>query len=259
MSLQRLADALRHVPGVAAVHAFDSVGSTNAAALELGVAGAPGGTVVVADTQTAGRGRAGRSWWSPPGRHVYASFILRPPWPAVRASHLPLDAAVAVSSAIDAASGLRSAVRWPNDVFVDDLKVAGILAELRSVGDRIDFVVIGVGIDVGRLGPDVPSDIAAVATSLSDAAGRAIDRAEVGRELAAHLLRGYGRCLERGGFDRTGWLARTATLGRAVRVSPPGGSPFEAVAVDITRDGALLVERDGRREEVIAGDVREIR
>ena len=256
MSFSALGDALRAVPGVAAVHAFDEVGSTNAVAMQLAIDGAPEGTVVVADAQSAGRGRAGRSWWSPPGSHVYASFILRPRWPALKAPHLPLDAAVAVAAAIESATGLHAAVRWPNDVFLAKKKVAGILSELRPSSDRVDFVVIGIGIDVAPLGADVPPEIAAVATSLSDAAARPIDRAQVGRALATELLASYHRAVARGGFDRDGWLARTETLGRRVTVSPPAAAPFEAVAVDVSQDGALVIERDGRREEVIAGDIR---
>jgi len=239
---------------------FDSTGSTNTEAMRLAADGAAHGTLVVADAQTAGRGRVGRSWYSPAGHHVYLSVIWRFDWPAARAPLVTLQAAVAVASAIEAVCGVRPGLKWPNDVLFSDeqgafRKCAGILTELRAAGDSVDAIVVGVGVDVGPM-DEAPDDIRAIATSLSEVASKPVDRTVLLTRLADELDRAAAACRTSGTFDRAAWMRFDATLGRSVRVEAPGDAAWTGVAVDLDPMGMLIVERDGgTRDTVTAGDV----
>jgi BirA family biotin operon repressor/biotin-[acetyl-CoA-carboxylase] ligase len=173
-------------PWGAPVVALESVDSTNEEVRRRAAAGAPEGLVVVADSQTAGRGRRGHTWHSPPGAGVYLSLLLRPKVPAAEAVALPLRAGLATCRALRAL-GLEPVLKWPNDVLVGGRKVAGILVE--SVTGReglVDVAVVGIGVNVAA--HPMPADIAHTATSIESALGRPVPRAD----LAARLLRALG-------------------------------------------------------------------
>lgn len=260
MSWDTVVQALRASPFVSDLHAYDEVDSTNDTASALLRDGAPDGTVVIADAQSAGKGRAGRRWYSPRGAGVWLSVIRRLPWGPERAAQVTLDVAVAVARAIESSVGLAPRLKWPNDLLLGGRKCAGILTELRlGHGAAVEGVIIGVGLDVAPL-TDPPVELRSVAISLSEACGRPVSRALVARSLVDSLGRGYDAMLQRGAFDRNGWLERTDLLGRRVTVRPPGGALFSATAVTLRTDGALVVERpDGALESVICGDVEVVR
>ena len=171
---------------------FPVIDSTNVHARMIADRGAPEGTVVVAEAQLKGKGRRGRSWFSPAGEGIYVSVILRPRVAPSEAPQLVLMAAVAAAEALLAHAALPVSVKWPNDILVGGKKIAGILTEMRLAGDRIDHVVIGMGVNVNTPAESLPPEIAAIATSLCADTGRTFSR--------AGLLRTYLEKLE-------GWYA----------------------------------------------------
>lgn len=231
----------------------DSIGSTNDAALALAAAGAPEGASVLADQQTAGRGRRGRSWSSPPGAGLYLSIIFRdrdfPKAPGL----VTLGAGVAAATAIQAACGLPVRLKWPNDLVIgaEWRKLGGILCEAQGS----DALVVGIGINLTAAAH--PPDVSARATSVEGELGRSVDRASIIvemlaglRELAATLRAGSGATVV------SGWRERAADGWRAAPVQwIDGERTVHAVAKDIDTDGGLIVERDGRLERVVAGEV----
>ena len=232
---------------------YDEIGSTNDVAITAAEAGAPEGLVVVANTQSTGRGRVGRSWSSPPGAGLYVSVVLRPTGPALRL--LTIAAGVAIAEGVHAASGLDTFVKWPNDVHVGPRKLAGILAEAGSSAGAVDHVVLGFGINILRAA--YPADVAARATSIESELGRAVDRGLVLLECLAALSHRYGM-LQRGGAHDViaAWRARGIThMGRVVEWDVERGSR-QGLAEDIDATGALLVRVGDQIVRVISGEVR---
>ena len=232
---------------------FPTIGSTNDMAARLADEGEPEGTVVLADAQTAGRGRLGRVWISPPAAGLYASVILRPPKDAI--DLITLTAGVALAEGLRAATGVETSVKWPNDVYVHGRKVAGILAEGGSSSSGAPHVVLGFGINL--LPAALPPEIASRATALEAELGRAVDRGLVLAECLVALAERYAG-LRRG--ERAAILAdwRTlarSTFGRGVEWDGPAGVS-RGVAEDIDGSGALLVRTTSGRERVLAGEVR---
>ena len=233
-------------------------GSTNA---DLLGRGGPEGQVLVAEEQTAGRGRMGRSWVSQPGASLTFSVLLRPVFvPAARRGWLPLLAGVAVATAVSAVAAVAATLKWPNDVLIDDRKLAGILAEQSG-----DAVVIGIGINVATPRDALPaSPVGPQATSLL-AEGVKVARDVLLVAVLRNLERWYRAFREDPDPARSGLLAeyRTlcGTLGRSVRVELPGGRAVAGVAEDIDTDGRLLVrEADATSlTPVSAGDVIHLR
>jgi BirA family biotin operon repressor/biotin-[acetyl-CoA-carboxylase] ligase len=228
-------------------------GSTNQDLLALAAQGAPEGVVLVTDHQTAGRGRLGRQWQAPPGASLLVSVLLRPAL-AIADGHL-LTAAVGVAAAeaCEQVAGVTPALKWPNDLVLDDRKLGGILAESTVGGDRFDAVVVGLGLNVSWPA-ELPPDLASSAVSLGHAVGHDVDREEL---LGAFLTR-----LDRWYPPGTDLAARyrelLGTIGREVRVTLPDGD-LEGRAVDVTPHGHLVVESDGTRRTVTAGDVVHLR
>jgi BirA family biotin operon repressor/biotin-[acetyl-CoA-carboxylase] ligase len=226
---------------------MDSVTSTQSVAFELAERGAADGTLVVADTQTAGRGRRGRAWTDVPGESLLCSIVVRPRLALPDLPKLSLAAAVAVAEAIADVTGLPARLKWPNDVLVDGRKIAGILLESRILTNPVVVVGIGVNLRQRRL----PEPLAATATSVDLAGGTPVSR----DALLQTILEVFDRRregLERDGFGpvRESWLALADTIGRAVTVGDHAG-----VAVDLTGGGALVLRGDHGLEHVVAGEV----
>jgi BirA family biotin operon repressor/biotin-[acetyl-CoA-carboxylase] ligase len=241
------------LPAPFALVDLDTVASTNDEAMNRAAAGAPAWTVVRARCQTAGRGRRGRSFASPEG-NSYTSFILRPRGAPGQAAQIALVAGLAVAEAIAAvAPSLPSArCKWPNDVLVDGHKVCGILVEAASSGDRVDHVVIGIGVNLVSH-PDLPG------LHIGDLGS--LGAPGIGRDAMLEVLAGrlHARCeawQERGfAVLRQDWLARAAGLGRAVRVED-GTRSMVGELVDIDGEGALvLASSDRTRHRVVSGSL----
>lgn len=233
------------------------IGSTNLEARRLALSGAPEGTTVVADCQTRGRGRRGRPWLTPPGTGLAVSVVLRPELPPAGLGRLTLLTAVAVRRAIRAVTGLAPAVKWPNDLLLDGRKVCGILLELAAQQDAIEFVVVGIGVNVNQAPDQFPPDLAATAGSLRQFLGRPVPRPRLVAEVLAELEAAYDAW--RAGQDApwwSEWREACPHLGQRVRVTGPAGT-WVGRALDVSPDGALLLQPDGAPApvRVLAGDV----
>lgn len=231
--------------------------STNKQAKRLAEEGAPEGTLVVADMQTAGKGRRGRSWQQSPGTMVSMTLILKPAFAPDKASMLTLIAAHSVAGAIKAATGLPAGIKWPNDIVIHGKKTVGILTEmsLSVEQDSIHYVVVGIGINVNIR--EFPEEISDMATSLYLECGRRISRAGLIAEVMERFERDYGTFLQT--EDLSGILeeynAHLAGMDREVRVLDPAGE-FTGISRGMNRSGQLLVEKeDGSVVHVYAGEV----
>jgi BirA family biotin operon repressor/biotin-[acetyl-CoA-carboxylase] ligase len=237
-------------------HYFAEIGSTNTHARELAEKGAAEGEVVLAESQTHGRGRLGRRWESPPFANLYFSVILRPKLAPVYAPQITLTAAVALAEAIDSLIPLSPVIKWPNDILVNGKKLAGILAEAVCIAERVEYVILGIGVNVNCPVEVMPQDLRQRATSLFDVTRIHMDREFVLRRLIQGLDRCYGD-LEQFGFEAIApqWEARFGLRGKRVRIELRD-QVLIGRACGLARDGALLVEGDdGILQKVIAGDV----
>jgi BirA family biotin operon repressor/biotin-[acetyl-CoA-carboxylase] ligase len=240
------------------LHAFETLGSTNTEAWSRAQAGAATGEIVIADHQSGGKGRRGRTWISPRGLDLAFSVILRPDVPPARASELTLLAAVAVADTLGEA-GATATIKWPNDVQLDGKKVAGILTELSSDTERVHFVVLGVGVNLNAGPQDFPPEVAATATSLRLARGQRVPRALFTAALWTRLEDWLDRWADEGfGPVREAWRARASLLGQEVLVKGEA-SELKGIAEDIDDTGALLVRAGGTLHRVLAGDVEQLR
>ncbi|HET9870438.1 MAG TPA: biotin--[acetyl-CoA-carboxylase] ligase, partial [bacterium] len=241
------------------LQSFQTIGSTNDRALQLGEKGAADGTVLVADRQTRGRGRRGRAWALAEDKGLAFSVILRPALPAAEAPGLTLAAAVAVARTLEEWK-VRPRIKWPNDLFLGGRKVCGILTETRGREDKINFAVVGVGVNLNQAAGDFPPELRATATSLFRHRGIRVDRAAFFRRLLLHLEKAEG-WVRRRQFHRVlaEWRRRSFLNGRQVRIREADRTLYGQVqGVDET--GALLVRNDwGMVERVLAGDVELLR
>ena len=234
---------------------YDTVDSTNLVLKNLAREGAEDGTVVVADSQGTGRGRMERAFFSPPGKGIWVSILLRPTFLPQDAPKCTLMAAVAVARAMEA-FGLRAAIKWPNDILHEGRKLVGVLTEMSAEMDRVNYVVIGIGINVNIAPEDFPEELRATATSLMQMKGAPLPRVAFLQELLRALDDLY-TSVQREGFAPVlaAWREYAVTLGQEVRVIGPAGVEFEGVAADIDAEGALLVDTAEGRRRVLAGDV----
>jgi BirA family biotin operon repressor/biotin-[acetyl-CoA-carboxylase] ligase len=231
---------------------LDSVGSTNDLARELAAEGAPEGTVVIAERQTAGRGRRGRTWLSPRHLGLYVSVLFRPSAPAAEVTRWTLGASVAACEACRRLTGAEVAIKWPNDLMWRERKLGGVLAEMRSTGGMPTDLVVGAGLNVGQRLGDFPDALSSSATSLRLAAGGTAPNRE---RLAAVYLRelaGIAGDLGRGDWSTVAgrWQRLSpGAIGQRVHVLAQGdeGREYEGVTSGLDEAGALLVRRpDGR-------------
>jgi BirA family biotin operon repressor/biotin-[acetyl-CoA-carboxylase] ligase len=235
------------------VHHYDSLGSTMDEAFRLGLADAPEGAVVVAESQTKGRGRMGRHWSSPKGKGIYFSLILRPKLPPSQAAMLTLAAAVAVSESVEKIfPDVKARIKWPNDLLVGGKKLCGILTELRAETDRVQFIVVGVGLNVNTK----QTQLLPEATSLRVETGSKCSRLVLFQEILRDLEQRYTSFLKEGSSSVVAdWKARSATLGCKVRFVDRGENRV-GVAEDLADDGGLLIRMpDGKIIKRVAGDI----
>ena len=212
--------------------------------------GAAEGTVIVADEQTAGKGRLKRIWLSPKD-NIALSVILYPD--VVYLPFLIMLSSLAVVHCIEAVTGLKSQVKWPNDVLINNKKVCGILIEGDVKGNVVDYAIIGIGVNVNLRLSDFP-EILSTATSLSDELGKEVSRLDVIRQLLVEIERLY-LALQTGGSVFEEWRDRLVTLGRKVRVKS-GKTTYEGIAESVATDGSLLLRHpDGSLTKIASGDV----
>jgi BirA family biotin operon repressor/biotin-[acetyl-CoA-carboxylase] ligase len=236
------------------VESYDIVGSTNDLARAAGEAGRPEGLLIVADEQASGRGRRGRVWQAPPGGALLASLLLRPRTPLSEAFAPTMLLALAVMRAAQA-FGVPAGLKWPNDVLVGRRKLAGILAESSTSGGRLDFVVVGFGVNVGF--DPAAVGLGDIATSLSAELGGATPpRVAVLTRILAEAETRYV-AWQAGGYLAlwTEWRDALTTLGTAVRIEVGTGEIVAGRATRVAPDGALLVATPDGEQRVVAGTV----
>jgi BirA family biotin operon repressor/biotin-[acetyl-CoA-carboxylase] ligase len=244
--------------GRSIIHYFRT-DSTNTVALNLAQKGAAHGTVVVAEEQTAGRGRLGRTWYSEKSSGIYVSVILRPPFSPSAAPILTLMAGVAAQHALSAATGLGVDIRWPNDLLVNGKKVGGILTEMSAELGRLHAVVLGIGINVNH--GEMPAELRPTATSLRIESHRTWSRLQILIALLKELERHYHLLLEKGkaAIAERWAAASTYANGKRIRIVTAEAESL-VTTVGLDPSGALRVSYDdGREEALVAGEVAEVK
>ncbi len=234
---------------------YEELSSTNLQAKLDAEKGAQQGTLIVADMQTAGRGRRGRTWSSPPGTNAYFTLILKPDFAVELASMVTLVMGLAAAEGIRKNCGVEAGIKWPNDIVVNGKKICGILAEMSVERDFIHYIVTGVGINVGC--QDFAPEIADTATSLYRECGHKVDRAKLVADVMKCFERCYGQFRQEGGLGslKERYNSLLVNKGREVRVLTPGAE-FQGISQGINDAGELLVERsDGSVTNIYAGEV----
>ena len=236
-------------------------GSTNDELRGRAEAGAPEGLVLVAEAQTRGRGRLGRQWVSPAGKNLLMSVLLRPRWSAEHSFRITLLAGVAVSETLKKLYGLEPRIKWPNDVLIRDRKLCGILAEMKATAAEVDYIVLGIGVNLNLRPEELPEELRASATSVGAELGRPIAREEFARSLlealeARYLSLEQGRWLE----VLEAWHRWAAIQGQEVTVET-GSGLIHGPVQGVDEDGALRVfDRQTQSESrILAGDVQYLR
>ncbi|HWO95496.1 MAG TPA: biotin--[acetyl-CoA-carboxylase] ligase [Bacillus sp. (in: firmicutes)] len=238
------------------IHYEETVDSTQKIAHRLAQEGAVEGTVVVAEEQTAGRGRLDRSWYSPKHTGVWMSIILRPSLPPQRAPQLTLMAAVAVVQAIQEVTTISPDIKWPNDILINGKKAVGILTEMQADSDRIHSVIIGLGINVNQQKEHFAPAIQDIATSLKLESGKDINRALLMQTIFLKLEQLYDEYLTNGfKLIKLLWETHAVSIGRNIIARTLMGT-IEGVAKGITDDGVLLLEdAHGHIHQIYSADI----
>lgn len=236
------------------VEFFSEVTSTNVLAKEMAQKGCREGLVIIASNQTEGRGRMDRDFSSPEGG-LYLSVVLRPHLPPSNVSILPLLIGLAVSKAISTTVFTETSLKWPNDVLIQNKKVCGILVESGVKGEKLEYVIVGIGINANSTMDQLPAELRETVTTLKEIKGKNIDIGDLIRHLICFLDMIYSQFLD-GEIDilLDKWSERSSTIGNQVRVYT-GGISIEGKALGVDRSGALMVSVDGSFQRVDIGDV----
>ena len=243
------------------IHYQDELGSTNTVLIELGEKGASEGTVVIADKQTEGKGRLERKWISPGGTNLYISILLRPEISAAESPLFTFLASIALKETIEKTSVTNTKIKWPNDIQIDGKKVAGVLTEMRSKREMVDFIVVGIGVNINMSRDYINTEmgkVAGIATSIKENLGKDIDRAKFTADLLLELEKWYQIFSSKGKKPiLREWTRAWGDMNKRVRINIEGEREFEGIATGIDDKGYLLVKTDnGEISKIISGDVR---
>lgn len=238
------------------IHAYEEVVSTQLIAHEVASKGAPEGTIVIAEQQNNGKGRLGRVWHSPKGTGIWMSLIVRPSIPLPKAPQLTLLTAVALARAIEKHIGISVQIKWPNDLLFAGKKFCGILTELNAESDRINYLVIGIGINVNSVAADFSADLREIATSLRIASGKQIKRAALLQAFCEEFEAQYLHYLAHGfAHTKKEWEARSISLGRMVTVRTIH-TMIEGTSIGLDPEGVLMIEDgSGVLHKVYSADI----
>ena len=234
---------------------YPEIASTNDEAFRLGIAGAPEGIAIIADSQTKGKGRLQRVWHSPPGSNIYTSILLRPNFSPDQAPQISIAVGVAVAETLGRYCPGLVQLKWPNDVLLNQKKVSGILAQMKASADGIDFVVLGIGINVNIGNNQFPQDIQAMATSLAIEEGREIDRQELIIRLYENIAKWYKELTQRG-FEaiKKKWLNFAPMISQDVQIMFQD-ELVSGKALGLDDDGSLIILTvNNETIKIIAGD-----
>lgn len=238
------------------IYVLAETASTNEVAKKKAIAGAPQGTIVLAEKQLAGKGRMGRTWVSPAGSGIWLSIILRPPIRPAQAAQLTFVNAVGACTALREQINLPVTIKWPNDLMLNERKICGILTELSAEIDRVNYVIVGLGLNVNQRRQDFPADIQDKATSLASESGNSFRRVDLLLAVLNSIEKSYKEYCHEGFRPILGkWRELNSTLGREVHVVTQDES-YYGIAEEVDEEGKLLVRKaNGRLESVLAGDV----
>lgn len=239
------------------IYFYESVDSTNKLAASLSIKDRiDSGTLIIADRQEKGRGRLERTWFSPPGKNIYLSIILKPEIEPKDATLLTVLAAVACTIAIRKTSGLKVVIKWPNDLIFSEKKLGGILTEVRSEPDKIKIAIIGIGINVNIESKDFPDEIRSLATSIKDNTGEYHSRSRIIIQILKEFEAFYNIFKKKGSVPLLKkWKQLSSTIGKNVRVTT-GRETISGVAEDIDEEGMLILKlRSGVLKKISTGDV----
>ena len=236
------------------IHYYQETESTNLAARQAAHTGCPEGTIIIAEAQGKGRGRMQRSWYSPYAKGIWCSLILRPRFKPYDAAKITLLVAVAVRQALSRYLHISCGIKWPNDILVEGKKICGILTEINTEIDNINYILVGFGVNVNISAEEFPDELKSTATSISALCGK-VSRLE----LLAAILENFTALYETanaGDFSSilSLWREYSVTIGKQVDIFD-GDKQFTGKAVDIDEDGGLLVATEGGIRKVLAGDV----
>lgn len=238
----------------ASIYVYEEIDSTNSEAKRLAEQGASDGTLITANSQSAGKGRRGRVWESPIGSTISMSLVLRPDIAPSKASMLTLVMAISVAKAIEKVSGLDTQIKWPNDIIIHKKKVCGILTEMSAEMSGIRYVIIGCGINTGSI--DFPPELEDKATSLL-LEGKTVMRASLVAEVLSCFEEEYERFLRTGNLSPLleEYNSRLVNIGKEVKILDPL-QEYQAVSEGINESGELIVTKeDGTKQEIFAGEV----
>jgi BirA family biotin operon repressor/biotin-[acetyl-CoA-carboxylase] ligase len=237
------------------IHIFSETDSTNVQAFKIASAGAAEGSIVIAESQTGGKGRLGRKWESPSGKNLYLSIVVRPKIPTLSAPRLTLVTAVALSETFDSAGAPGHRIKWPNDILFNDKKISGILTEMKGDCDNIDFIIIGVGVNLNSSSVEYPEEIKNSAISLKEITGGEINRLDFLNLFLLNFERNYLDFLQ-GGFPviLERWIRKSAIINQKIKVTNYNEVITGAVT-EVTHDGNLIVTTDNGTCLVNSGDI----
>ncbi|WP_440109770.1 biotin--[acetyl-CoA-carboxylase] ligase [Paenibacillus sp. QZ-Y1] len=235
---------------------LNSTLSTQGDVQKLAEQGQAEGAVVLAEEQTGGRGRFGRKWFSPPGKGIWMSVLLRPDLPLQNTPQLTLLTGVAVCRAVRSCTGADAGIKWPNDLLIDGRKVCGILLESTVEDHEVRYCIAGIGVDVNFDPKDYPEDLMTIATSLKMETGQSIDRTKLAAAILTELEQLYFLYQKEGfGVISALWEALSVSMNRAIKVANPQGV-IEGTAIGLDPSGALIVEREhGERVTIFSGEI----
>ncbi|NQX64853.1 biotin--[acetyl-CoA-carboxylase] ligase [Paenibacillus alba] len=238
------------------VHVYGAVDSTQTIAHALVASGAPEGTIVLAEEQTAGRGRMGRAWHSPPGKGIWMSMVLTPRVPVYFMPQLTLLSAVALCRSIQKVCQVEIGIKWPNDLLIKGKKVSGILLESSGEDERLKYVIAGIGISVNLKTEDYPEELRNIATSLAIESGQEISREHLVQAFLQEFEDLYALYMDKGFAPiRLLWEALSVTLKRPIRTYSPSG-PIEGIADSLDDSGALtVITANGEKIKIYSGDI----
>jgi BirA family biotin operon repressor/biotin-[acetyl-CoA-carboxylase] ligase len=253
-----LADEIEHaIAGLklgTPLFTYGRLGSTNEVAARLAGAGAPEGTLVTAEEQTRGRGRQGRSWHSPPGVGVWMSLVLRPQCSPQQAAGIPLAGALAIASALKAITGVEVGLKWPNDVYMNGRKVAGVLGESVIEGTSVRYAVLGMGINVNLLENQVPEDLRSIAGSVAMATGTTWNRVDILASVMSALETRYYNYIQHGfGVLNKEFRTLSGLVGQPVQLQLSNRT-LSGTVLDLAPDGSLLLTTESGTEQVRVGE-----
>jgi BirA family biotin operon repressor/biotin-[acetyl-CoA-carboxylase] ligase len=238
------------------IRIFQEIDSTNLEAIRQAQKGAPEGLVILADSQSQGRGRSGRNWYSPPGLNIYCSVILRPHFLPSEAPRISFLAAVAAAWSCQKTFNFSPLIKWPNDLLYEGKKFAGILSEMKAVASSIRYVVLGIGINVNITHELLPPELADSSTSIREVMGHPVSREELTKSLLKELDYWYGVLLKEGFHPiREEWNRMSALNGWIIQVRD-GDTILAGKALALQEDGTLILHAlDGTIHQLVAGDI----